>query len=490
MTNSWKEWQGRTVDGKFVLGTYLGGSEGSAVFRTRISASGSGPAGGSPAKDAKSESKTDAAIKLVVADGAESESPLQRWKVAMSLNHPNLLRILAVGRCIVDGREVVYAVEEFSEENLSQVLSTRALDADETRGTLLPVLAALEYVHGQGLVHGAIRPSNILGVENQVKLSSDSLRPAGEVPRSIGLYDAPEVLTAGISPASDVWCFGMTMVETLTQRVPVWDPARMSPPEIEGEIESNVPEPFRGIAQRCLALDPAQRSGVREIADRLRGEPGNQPDAKAASAVVPDAGKPARVAAIAASDEKTAKWPYLLLLAAAIAVAIFLIVRPRPSSEPSDIQSGAPNTQTSSAPPPSSPQASSPPASPTQAGQPTHGEQQSAQSSPSAARPGNASNSSDADEIVERATPQVAPSARRTISGKIKVRVRVVVDPAGNVTDAKLKEGGSSKYFARLAVEAARRWKFAPAPDANRRDWILLFAFTRARTEMSAARAH
>jgi TonB family protein len=495
MTNSWKEWQGRTVDGKFVLGTYLGGSEGSAVFRTRISASGSSPVGGSPAKDVASESKTDAAIKLVLADGAESESPLRRWKVAMTLNHPNLLRILAVGRCIVDGRELVYAVEEFSEENLSQVLPTRALDADETRGTLLPVLAALEYVHGQGLVHGAIRPSNILGVENQVKLSSDSLRPAGEVPRSIGLYDAPEVLTAGISPASDVWCFGMTMVEMLTQRAPVWDPARMSPPEIEGEIESNVPEPFRGIAQRCLALDPAQRSGVREIADQLRGEPGNQPDANAASAVVPDAGKPARVEAIKASDNKTAKWPYLLLLVAAIAVAIFLIVRPRPSSVPGDVQSGAPNTQTSSAPPPSSPQtpspqASSPPASPTQSGQPAPGEQQSAQSSARAAQSGAASNPSDANEIVERATPQVAPSARRTISGKIKVRVRVVVDPAGNVTDAKLKEGGSSKYFARLAVEAARRWKFAPAPDANRREWILLFAFTRARTEMSAARAH
>ena len=85
--------------------------------------------------------------------------------------------------------------------------------------------------------------------------------------------------------------------------------------------------------------------------------------------------------------------------------------------------------------------------------------------------------------------PQVSPSARRTISGKIKVRVRVQVDAAGNVTEAKLKESGSSKYFARVALEAARRWKFAPAPAASR-DWTLLFAFTRARTEMSAARAH
>ena len=86
--------------------------------------------------------------------------------------------------------------------------------------------------------------------------------------------------------------------------------------------------------------------------------------------------------------------------------------------------------------------------------------------------------------------PQVSPSARRTISGKIKVRVRVVVDSAGKVTEARLKDAGPSRYFARVALEAARRWKFAAAPDSNRRAWTLLFAFTRARTEASASRAH
>ena len=92
------------------------------------------------------------------------------------------------------------------------------------------------------------------------------------------------------------------------------------------------------------------------------------------------------------------------------------------------------------------------------------------------------------DDIVERAMPQVSPSARRTISGKLKVRVRVEVDAAGNVTEARLKDAGPSQYFARVALEAARHWKFAPAPD-EKRTWILLFAFTRARTETSATRA-
>ena len=479
MTNRWKEWQGRTVDGKFVLRDYLGGSEGSAVFRTRV---GGGSAGGGPVRDGEAESKTDAAIKLVLADGPEAESPLRRWEAAITLSHPNLIRILTAGRAAVDGRELVYAVEEFAEENLAQILPARALTAEEARGMLSPVVAALEYVHGKGLVHGAIHPSNILAAGDQVKLSSDDLRPAGEVPRTISLYDAPEVLTAGISPASDVWSLGMTLVEVLTQRVPVWDPARMSPPE----VGTSVPEPFRGIAQRCLQLDPAKRCAVREIAGRLEGGTKNRREDPAEGkpvTAVAAGGKPARVGAIAASQKKAAKGPYWLVLAAAIVVIIFLMVRPRPSSGPSEAQPSSTPPQTSP------PRASSPQVSPQRAVQTAPVEQPPAHAPSSRAQPGSAQTSA-TDDIVERVMPQVSPSARRTVSGKLKVRVRVVVDAAGNVTEAKLKDAGPSQYFARVALEAARRWKFAPVPDANRRDWTLLFAFTRARTEMSAARAH
>ncbi len=498
MSNRWKEWQGRTVDGKFVLRDYLGGSEESAVFRTRL---GSTSVGGESVGDgeaaSQAETKTDAAIKLVLADGAEAESPLRRWEVARRLSHPNLIRILAVGRAAVDGRELVYAVEEFAEENLAQVVPERALVAEEMRGTLVPVLAALEFVYGQGLVHGAIRPSNILGVEDQVKLSSDSLRPAGEVPRTISLYDAPEVLTQGISTASDVWSLGMTLVEVMTQHLPAWDPARMSPPE----VGPAVPQPFREIAQLCLELDPAKRCGLREIGDRLQGgrldsrtkdRPAGRGEGKTAP-VAAAGGKRAQVEAIAASQKKTAKGPYLLVLAAAIAVIIFLMVRPRPSSGPDQAASSSSSMQTSSpqpsAPPVSSPQ-TAPPTSSSTPGQAAPVEKASAQVPPSAASSSGEQKTAAAGEIVERAMPQVSPSARRTISGKIKVRVRVVVDSAGNVTEARLKDAGPSRYFARVALEAARRWKFAAAPDSNRRAWTLLFAFTRARTEASASRAH
>jgi TonB family protein len=86
--------------------------------------------------------------------------------------------------------------------------------------------------------------------------------------------------------------------------------------------------------------------------------------------------------------------------------------------------------------------------------------------------------------------PEVSPGARRTIHGTIKVRVKVEVDAAGNVTEAKFESAGPSKYFSRLALEAAREWKFAPAQDGESgvREWKLQFAFSRARTEASLVR--
>ncbi len=87
--------------------------------------------------------------------------------------------------------------------------------------------------------------------------------------------------------------------------------------------------------------------------------------------------------------------------------------------------------------------------------------------------------------------PQVSPNARRTIQGKIKVRVNVEVDAAGNVGKATLESAGPSKYFSRVALEAARDWKFSPALAGDRgaaREWKLQFAFSRSGTDVSAVR--
>jgi TonB family protein len=87
--------------------------------------------------------------------------------------------------------------------------------------------------------------------------------------------------------------------------------------------------------------------------------------------------------------------------------------------------------------------------------------------------------------VVHQEVPNVPRSARDTIRGRIKITVHVNVDRAGNVVGQNL-QSGASKYFDRLASEAAKKWKFAPAETPAPRSWLLHFEFTR---EGTTARA-
>jgi TonB family protein len=462
MSEAWKRWEGRTVDGRFPLQSYLGSSDHSAVFLTVTQP------GGNDSKKA--------AIKLIPASAVDANHQFLRWKATSELTHPNLIRIFEAGRGELDGTELLYVVMEYAEENLSQILPERALTAEEARGMLAPILRALQFVHDKGFVHGHIQPSNILAVGDQVKLSSDALSMAGErrgSARATSGYDPPEAAMGAISTASDVWQLGMTLIEVLTQHLPVWDRARTSAPE----VSAAVPEPFREIARHCLQVDAGERWTVGEIlhrveADRVEAVRRGSERVESARPVPPLAQsdaqtkKAASAAAIAAQRKASAKWPYWLGLAAVVVVVFFLIARPKPSSPPAEEQS-------------------------TQAERGAAAEgSQPAQTSPGHTNTGTTS-SDNQNGIVQQVMPQVSPSARRTIQGTIKVRVRVEVDAAGNVAKTKLELSGPSKYFSRVALEAAREWKFAPAQAGEPaiREWRLQFAFRRAKTEASATRS-
>jgi len=397
-----------------------------------------------------------AAIKLIPANPACAEDQLLRWEAAGELTHPNLIRIFSSGRCELEGTELLYVVMEYAEENLSQILPERVLTAEEARGMLPPILRALQYVHDKGFVHGHIQPSNILALGDDVKLSSDALNGSGEGRLGAGAtsaYDPPEAATGAISTAADVWQLGMTVIEVLTRRLPVWDRVRPSAPEVPAAVS----EPFREIAEHCLQVDAGKRWTVSEIAVRLGSE-------RVQSArPVPASAQPEKTAlapAISGRQKESAKWPYWLGLAAVVAVALILIARPKPSSPPAEVQS-------------------------TQA-QPGATAENSGGGEKAAAKTDTAS-ADNQGEVVQRVMPEVSPSARRTIQGTIKVRVKVTVDAAGNVATATLESAGPSKYFSRVAMEAARDWKFSPAEAGT--EWKLQFAFSRARTEASAVRA-
>jgi TonB family protein len=86
---------------------------------------------------------------------------------------------------------------------------------------------------------------------------------------------------------------------------------------------------------------------------------------------------------------------------------------------------------------------------------------------------------SGSSSVLHEEIPNVPRSARDTIHGHVKVAVRVTVDRSGNVIRQTLENPGPSKYFARLAAEAARKWKFAAADTPQSREWLLRFEFSR-----------
>lgn len=445
---TWNSWAGRVVDGKFPLRQYLGGSDHSAVFLTEV-----------PAPHIEK-----AAIKLIDARALDADRELTRLQAAASLSHPNLIRTMATGRCQMDGVPVLFVVMENADDDLAKILPQRPLEPAEVGDLLPPVIGALSYLHSKGFVHGRIKPSNVLAVGDQLKLSADNVHlasGANSERRRIDAYDAPET-AAGISlPESDVWSVGAMLVASLTQNVELVPDGSSS----KSGLPQSIPEPFRGIARECLHLDPKRRCSLSQIQARL------QP-----------AGRSVPAEAQPEPTEEVRPYRFSWRIFVPIAVLILgvlgwglyrVIARPstvKTGDEPS-VAAEQPKVDTPPAAPTTTPPAAQPAAQPP-ASVPTAPVQKV--NAPGA--------------VLRQVLPDVPKSAQNTITGTIKVVVHVEVDPLGKVTSATFKSSGSSHYFANQAMKAAERWEFTP-PQVNGQPqpsaWLLQFRFRRTSIQAS-----
>jgi TonB family protein len=487
MTEAWKQGEGQVVNG-FHLRQYLGGDENSAVFLTE-----------------HSEHGLQAAIKLLPAPPENAELQVSQWELAAKLSHPHLIRLFQMGRCQLGNVAILYVAMEYAEEDLSQILRQRALTPAEAREMLEPVLDARAYVHGQGFVHGHIKPANIMAVEDQLKISSDGLCRVEEWRGGVGkqgVYDAPEIAGGEISPAADVWSLGMTVVEALTQHLPVSEGSAQGEPV----VPVTLPAPFLEIARHCLRRDPQRRWTLTEIAAGLRPTSPAPQDvtavspqaslaAQARSGVSPQAALAAQGRTAAGPQTAFAKWRYIVPGVAVGLALVAMLFGPKLFNRqrtPSSLEV-QPELKLEPAPKRVAPEA----------GQSRQRSDDKKQGSPQSA-PAETPVQSDAGasritarfvasgKVVHQVLPNVPRSARATIQGKVKVGVKVHVDPSGNVASANLVSPGPSKYFAGLALQAARRWKFEPPKVDDRNvssEWILRFQFGKAGTTVLPVRS-
>ncbi len=420
MTPEWKHWEGDIVDGEFPLDEFLGAGELGAVFRTHL------PSG-------------DGAVKLVPARDVQAAHLVEGWKQAQALEHPHLIRILSTGTWRKGGVLLAYLVMEYADENLATVLAERALTGGETLEMLQPTAQALAFLHDRGLVHGRLKPSNILAVNDTLKISRDSVAP-GEA-------------------SEDLRGLAATMVHALTQR-----PVKFEGNDAQTKLIDSLPEPFREIARNCIGESGRSQWSAAELAGWLQSQTNR--------ALAPST----TAAASSRSIVKKRVLTYCVIVLALFAVAVLTVgglLRHGAAGRVSVVPSSS--TKGSEQPPATSLPISPPVEAPAvkNVGRP----HAPAHEPP----PGHVIDPQ--EQVVRQVLPEIPAKARRTVSGKAIVAVRVTVDPSGKVTNAALQPGGS-RYFGKFALAAARNWLFVAGGGAASREWILRFEITRTDTKV------
>ena len=502
-TDAWTQWESQVVKGVYPLRRFLGGSNHSAVFLTEYLA----------------ENVPDAAIKFVPADTSHAQAQLVQWGTAVTLSHPHLVRLFDVGRCRFAGRDFLFVVMEYAEQTLAELLPRRALSPDEARDLLTPTLDALAFLHRKGLVHGHLKPSNFLVVDDQLKLASDTINCVGKPTTgavSNALQDPSELKDGTRSTAGDVWDLGIILVEALTQRTPIWPDERAE----TALLPVKLPPPFVDIVRRCLSRPAANRPTVLELQAQYKPKPW-----EALSAGLDPSQIEAPSEDDSAQQSRLARLlvPTLSALAASLVIVLgvwvsFHLVQKHIAKHPrirpfaandsreylqQEVEQDDPpaaatattvsnndnnnNNDTASAPIVAVAPATAAAPLPVTAPPPVASLPRAAASPPPASPPSpvattQAPTTAPPDqpaEVLHEELPEITPPIIDRIRGHVRVAVRVLVDPTGNVVGEFMENAGPSVYFARLASEAAGKWKFAPTDARDSRVWLLRFEFTR-----------
>ena len=223
------------------------------------------------------------AVKLML-PGTHVEEVVQRFHLEFDilarLDHPGVLKVFEAGD--IDGRP--YIVMEF----LDGVELGQAVDSwkdiqpaerfKKSRETLVAVATALEYVHGQGLVHRDVTPSNIMLLRDGtvrlmdfgvVKEPGADLTSVGEVVGTAA-YIAPEQITgARVDARTDLYGLGAVLYLMLTGRRPFsartlagyLEKHLNRPVRPPRELVPTVPKVLNDICVRLLAKEPTARFG-------------------------------------------------------------------------------------------------------------------------------------------------------------------------------------------------------------------------------------
>jgi eukaryotic-like serine/threonine-protein kinase len=210
-----------------------------------------------------------------------NESLRREAQTASALSHPNICTIYEVGE---DAGEMFIAMEYIEGRTLAELIRKGPLPAEAVLRYARQVIAALAHAHDRGVIHGDLKPLNIIVTSvGEAKIldfglarrndpaefdrqtletmsTEEDKGPGGTFP-----YMAPEQIEGcDVTARTDIWAFGVMLYEMSTGERPFrGDNIYLLCNSILRDIPRQVSlEPFPGLTTiilRCLEKEPARR---------------------------------------------------------------------------------------------------------------------------------------------------------------------------------------------------------------------------------------
>ena len=235
------------------------------------------------------DTETGQTVALKRFTGAIAPNASERLRADLELvathalrGHPNVVQVYGGGA----EPSPHVAMEYIAGRDLGRELESNGqrLTVERTLEVAVAVASALAAAADAGIVHGDLKPSNILiGNDGAIKLADFNVaRVIGYNGASVsgGLllsfaYAAPEVWDGKQSPASDVYALGCVLYQCLAGRVPfagahaeVFRAHLETTPDLNA-LPAETPDGLPALIDEMLAKDPHMRPSAGSVRDRL-----------------------------------------------------------------------------------------------------------------------------------------------------------------------------------------------------------------------------
>lgn len=235
------------------------------------------------------------AVKVIKPWWAEDPAWVRRFEreaqLTARVSDPHIVQIFDVGRA---GEGLYYVAELVDGTSVAARLRGGPLPASEASDIAEQLARALGAAHDRGVVHGDIKPANVLiSSSGLVKVTDFGMArllggSSGEVAATIAgtpSYMAPEQARGrGTTPAADVYSIGVVLHEMLAGRPPFRgdSPVELALRHLQDPPPpppSTTPTALARVLERSLAKDPDQRYRTGgELAEALARALGARPE--------------------------------------------------------------------------------------------------------------------------------------------------------------------------------------------------------------------